>query len=253
MLKDTVISRAIIEKYMKDLLEHLNLDVAVVGAGPSGLVAAYYLAMGGAKVAVFEKKLSIGGGIWGGAMGFNKIVVEGNIREIIDDFNINYEIFKEEYYILDAIETVAAMANKVVKAGVKIFNMIEVEDVIIKNDRVSGIVINWTPVLTMGLAVDPLTIESKFTVDSTGHGAQISQHLERRGLIHAVKGEGPMWAEMGEKLTVENTKEIYPGLYVTGMAANSVFGAPRMGPIFGGMFMSGRKAAMEILKKLNCF
>lgn len=59
-----------------------------------------------------------------------------------------------------------------------------------------------------------------------------------------------MHPDLGEKMVVENTREVYPGLFVTGMAANAVFGAPRMGPIFGGMLLSGKKAAEEILKRL---
>ncbi|AAL81654.1 ribose 1,5-bisphosphate isomerase [Pyrococcus furiosus DSM 3638] len=251
MLKDVVISRAIVESYFKDLLNNLELDVAIVGAGPSGMVAGYYLAKGGAKVAIFEKKLSIGGGIWGGGMGFNKIVVQEEAKEILDEFDIRYEEFEKGYYVADAIEVATTIASKTVKAGVKIFNMVEVEDLVVKDDRVSGIVINWTPVKMTGLHVDPLTVEAKYVIDSTGHGAQVTQFLLKRGLIEKIPGEGAMWAEMGEKLTVENTKEVFPGLYVTGMAANAVSGAPRMGPIFGGMFLSGRKAAMEILQKLG--
>ncbi len=250
MLKEIEISRAIIETYMNELLENLSLDVAIVGAGPSGMVAGYYLAKNGAKVAIFEKKLSIGGGIWGGAMGFNKIVVQEEAREILDEFGIDYKPFKNGLYVADAIETATTIASRAVKAGVKFFNMVEVEDLVLKENRVAGIVINWTPVMMTGLHVDPLTVEAKFVVDSTGHGAQVSQHLVRRGLLQ-VPGEGPMWAEKGEELTVKNTKEVFPGLYVTGMAANAIAGAPRMGPIFGGMFLSGRKAAFEILEKLR--
>ena len=54
-----------------------------------------------------------------------------------------------------------------------------------------------------------------------------------------------------EKEVVDNSKEIYPGLYVSGMAANAVFGGHRMGPIFGGMFLSGEKVARSIIKKLK--
>ena len=54
-----------------------------------------------------------------------------------------------------------------------------------------------------------------------------------------------------KKSILNNTKEVYSGVYVAGMAANAVFGDHRMGPIFGGMLLSGQKAAdlitMEIL------
>src|SRR5574344_1573299 len=64
MLDETIISRAIIETYMKKLISNLELDVAIVGAGPSGLVAGYYLAKAGKKVAAFERSLAVGGGMW---------------------------------------------------------------------------------------------------------------------------------------------------------------------------------------------
>jgi thiamine thiazole synthase len=60
-----------------------------------------------------------------------------------------------------------------------------------------------------------------------------------------------MNAEIGEKAVVENTREVYPGLVAAGMCANTVYGAHRMGPIFGGMLLSGKKAAEIILKRLD--
>jgi len=65
-LSETVVTRAITERYLKKFLDCVELDVAVVGGGPAGLVAAYFLAKAGRKTALFERKLSIGGGIWGG-------------------------------------------------------------------------------------------------------------------------------------------------------------------------------------------
>lgn len=66
-----------------------------------------------------------------------------------------------------------------------------------------------------------------------------------------VIGEGSLDIDAAEPATVVNTKEIYPGLFVSGMAANGVSGSPRMGPIFGGMLLSGRKAAELIIEKIE--
>lgn len=68
MLDDVVISRAIIESYYKDILESLESDVVICGAGPAGLCAAYFLSKGGFKVVVFERSLRPGGGMSGGGM-----------------------------------------------------------------------------------------------------------------------------------------------------------------------------------------
>ena len=53
-----------------------------------------------------------------------------------------------------------------------------------------------------------------------------------------------------ETLTLENTREVFPGLYVAGMSANATFGGPRMGPIFGGMLLSGEKVAQDLIQRL---
>jgi len=61
----------------------------------------------------------------------------------------------------------------------------------------------------------------------------------------------PMWAPEGEKAVVEATGQVCPGLYVAGMAVATLYGLPRMGPIFGGMLLSGKKVAEEIIKDLS--
>lgn len=50
---------------------------------------------------------------------------------------------------------------------------------------------------------------------------------------------------------LDNVTEVYPGLWVTGMAANAVHGSQRMGPIFGGMLLSGEYVAQKIIEKLE--
>ena len=69
-LDEVVVSRAIIETQAKIMMEHMDTDVAIVGAGPAGLTAAACLAGSGLKVSIFERKLGIGGGMLGGGMCF---------------------------------------------------------------------------------------------------------------------------------------------------------------------------------------
>lgn len=56
VLNEVTISKAIISKYMEELIDNTNLDVAIAGGGPSGITAGYYLAKEGFKVALFEKE-----------------------------------------------------------------------------------------------------------------------------------------------------------------------------------------------------
>ena len=218
---ETKVSRGIISTYFDKLQDCLELDAAIVGGGPSGIVAAYYLAKAGLKVAQFDRKLAPGGGMWGGAMMFNQIVIQEEAMHIVRDFDYS------------------------------------VEDVIFKDGKVSGVVVNWTPVLREGLHVDPLNILAKVVVDGTGHDSEIAATVARKNGIRlatetgGVIGERSLDVTSGEQEVVNGTKEIYPGLYVCGMAASAVSGTPRMGPIFGGMLLSGKKVADEIIARLK--
>jgi len=256
-LEEIIITRAIIDRYVEKLKESLDLDVAIVGGGPAGLVAGKILAENNLNVALFERKLSIGGGMWGGGMMFNEIVVQKEAKKILDEFEISYKEYEKDYFTADSIESVASLILKAKRCGVKIFNCISVEDVVVREDEVCGLVIQWSPVEMAGLHVDPLVVKSKFVIDATGHDAEVVAIVEKKcpGKLFTetgkIIGEKSLWAEKAEMETVENTKEVYKNLYVAGMAANAVFGSNRMGPIFGGMLLSGKKVAEEILKKLK--
>ena len=74
-LSEITITKAIIERFFRKFIGCIDVDTAIVGAGPAGMVASYFLAKVGHKVVIFERKLSVGGGMWGGGMMFNEIVV----------------------------------------------------------------------------------------------------------------------------------------------------------------------------------
>ena len=84
MIRDIDITLLIVEEFSKNFLQNIKIDVAIVGAGPSGLTAAKYLAEKGKKVVIFERKLSPGGGMWGGGIGYPYIVVKQG-HEILEE------------------------------------------------------------------------------------------------------------------------------------------------------------------------
>ncbi len=250
------ISGAIVRSFFKKLEDSLSLDVGIVGAGPSGLVAAKVLADAGLKVAVFESKLAPGGGTWGGGMLFNEAVVQADALPILEKFNIRAADLGNGYYTLDTVEMASGLIFGARKAGARIFNAVSVEDICVREGIVNGLVINWTPVRRLDMHVDPLVVTTRAVVDGTGHPSEIVRKaVDKAGLkidspTGGILGEKPMWMEDGERTTVLNTKRLFPGLYASGMAANNVQGGFRMGPIFGGMLKSGQKIAEIILKDL---
>jgi thiamine thiazole synthase len=255
-LDEIVISRAILERYTQKLNQALESDVAVVGGGPAGLMCALRLAEAKKQVVLFERKLSVGGGMWGGGMMFNEIVVQTEARRILEELGIPTQLFQEGYFTADAVTTMSTLCSKTALAGVKIFNLISVEDVMLREGRVEGLVINWTAVEMARLHVDPLAMRAKFVVDATGHATEVMEVIQRKSGADLLTGTGKimkeksLWAEVAESDTLANTKEAFPGVYVAGMSANATFGSYRMGPIFGGMLLSGEKAAQLILKRL---
>jgi len=256
-LDEITVSKAILERFSEKLKDSMSVDVAVVGGGPAGLMAAYHLARKKKKVALFERKLSIGGGMWGGGMMFNEIVVQEEGKRILDELDISSREYQKGYYTADAVEAVSTLCAHATRAGARIFNLMSVEDVMVREGRVIGVVLNWTAVEMAQLHVDPLCIQARYVIDATGHATEVMKVIERKVGAHLftetgkVVGEKSLWSEVAEKATLENTKEVYPGVFVAGMAANATLGNYRMGPIFGGMLLSGEKVAKLILEQLS--
>lgn len=258
MIDETKISKAIIKTAIDDLLDNLEIDVGIAGAGPAGLTCAYYLAKNGAKVAIFERRLNYGGGLPGGGMFLPRVAVQESALTIIKEAKIKVKKFSPGLYTADSIEMVSKLAVAAVNAGVRIFPAIFVEDVLIReNGRIAGLVLNWSAVKLSGLHVDPLAVKTRFVVDATGHDADVARVIERKNpqirfqtKTGKVSGELSMWADKGERDIVDYTQEALPGFYLVGMSVCAVYGLPRMGAIFGGMLLSGKKAAQLMLRDL---
>ncbi|MBU2560462.1 sulfide-dependent adenosine diphosphate thiazole synthase [archaeon] len=248
------VTRAIVESFARDFSEYTETDVAIIGGGPSGLVAAKELASAGVKTLIIERNNYLGGGFWIGGYLMNKITVRAPGQEVLDEIGVPYEEYSKGLFVTNGPHACSRLIAAACDAGARVLNMTKVDDVVLReNNRVAGVVINWTPVSALPreiTCVDPVSIEAKIVMDCTGHEAEVVDALVRRGLMK-VKGFGTMWVEKSEDAIVEHTGFVHPGLIATGMAVSQVYGLPRMGPTFGGMLLSGKKGAEVALKELK--
>ena len=249
-MREIDITRGILENHVASFYRALESDVIIVGAGPSGLVAGGYLAAKGFNVTMLEKRLAPGGGIWGGGMGYKYVIIQKEAKGILDDFNIPSHTYSDEYVYVDSINFASGLIFEASRRGVNIFNLTVCEDLLVREGRVTGVVINNSLAEINHFPIDPLTLEAKAVVDATGHDHDVVRTLACKNDVRLntpsgkPEGERSMFAETAEQAVVTNTAEVYPGLFVCGMSTAAVYGGHRMGPIFGGMLLSGKRLAV---------
>ncbi len=248
------VTRAIVSEFAAQFQEYVESDCLIIGAGPAGLMAGKELAEKKLKVLIVERNNYLGGGFWIGGYLMNKVTVRGPGQEVLSELGIPFKEVSKGLYVADGPHACSKLIAATCDAGVKFANMTIFEDVVLREEnRVAGAVINWTPIEALPreiTCVDPVALESRIVVDATGHDATVVKKLEERGIIKT-RGFGAMWVERSEDLLVEHTGEAHPGLIVCGMSVATTYGLPRMGPTFGAMLLSGKKAATVVREKLK--
>lgn len=264
-VRESQVSRAMTSRYFKDLHDYAECDVVIVGAGSAGLSCAYELSKHPeVKVALIEQGVAPGGGAWLGGQLFSAMVVRKPAHQLLDELEVPYEDEGDYVVIKHAACFTSTILSQVLKASnIKLFNATAVEDLIVKADAgnsryVAGAVTNWTLVSLnhdTQMCMDPNVIESKVMVSSTGHdgpmGASGVKRLAKLGMVTGAPGMAALDMNSAEDAVVKHTREIVPGMVICGMEVAELDGCPRMGPTFGAMMASGRKAAHVALNSLR--
>ncbi|KAH7569523.1 hypothetical protein ACOSP7_012968 [Xanthoceras sorbifolium] len=259
-IKESIVSREMTRRYMTDMVTYADTDVVVVGAGSAGLSCAYELSKNpSVRVAIIEQSVSPGGGAWLGGQLFSAMVVRKPAHRFLDELGVEYDE-QDNYVVIKhaALFTSTIMSRLLARPNVKLFNAVAAEDLIVKGGRVGGVVTNWA-LVSMNhdtqSCMDPNVMEAKVVVSSCGHdgpfGATGVKRLKNIGMIDSVPGMKALDMNTAEDAIVRLTREVVPGMIVTGMEVAEIDGAPRMGPTFGAMMISGQKAAHLALKALG--
>ncbi|KAI8148049.1 thiazole biosynthetic enzyme, chloroplastic [Fennellomyces sp. T-0311] len=260
-IREAEVNREMTHRYMTDMLEYAESDVVIVGAGSAGLSCAWELSKDPSiKIAIIEQSVAPGGGCWLGGQLFSAMIVRKPADSFLRDVGVPFEE-KENFVVVKhaALFTSTILSKLLQRPNVKLFNATAVEDLIVKQGQVKGVVTNWALVTLTGhdtqSCMDPNVIEAKVVVSGCGHdgpfGASMVKRLQSIKLVEKTCGMRCLDMNSAEDEIVNQTREVVPGMVMTGMELAELDGASRMGPTFGAMLISGQRAAFAARASLQ--
>ncbi|KAI0770257.1 Thi4-domain-containing protein [Fomes fomentarius] len=266
-IEEAQVSRAMIKRYFNLMYERAISDVVIIGAGSAGLSCAYHLATSrpDLKVTIIEANVApAGGGAWLGGQLMTPMVVRKPADRFLTELGVPFE--DEGPFVVvkhAALFTSTVLSRVLALPNVVLMNATAVEDLIVRPDplspggkqRVAGVVTNWTLVALnhdTQSCMDPNVITAPVVITATGHdgpmGAFSAKRLVTMGLLKELGNMRGLDMNRAEPAIVNGTREVAPGLIMTGMELSEHDGSNRMGPTFGAMMASGIKAAREAIR-----
>ncbi|KAI0632076.1 Thi4-domain-containing protein [Trametes polyzona] len=263
-IEEAQVSRAMIKRYFNTMYERAISDVVIIGAGSAGLSCAYHLGKTrpDLKITIIEASVAPGGGAWLGGQLMTPMVVRKPAERFLDEVGVPYEDEGAFVVVKHAALFTSTILSRVLSLpNVVLLNATAVEDLVVRPDprgagqRVAGVVTNWTLVALnhdTQSCMDPNVLTAPVVVSATGHdgpmGAFSAKRLVSMGLLKELGNMRGLDMNRAEPAIVNGTREVAPGLIMTGMELSEHDGSNRMGPTFGAMMASGIKAAREAIR-----
>ncbi|KAI0259806.1 Thi4 family-domain-containing protein [Gloeopeniophorella convolvens] len=261
-IKEAQVTRAMIRRYFETMYDRVVSDVVIVGAGSAGLSCAYHLAKTrpDLKVTILEANVAPGGGAWLGGQLMTPMVVRKPADRFLTELDVPFDDEGAFVVVKHAALFTSTLLSRVLRLpNVALFNATAVEDLVVRAGRVRGVVTNWTLVAQnhdTQSCMDPATVTAPVVVSATGHDGPMGAFCAKRLVSAGLRREGlggmrGLDMNEAEPAIVNGTREVVPGLVMTGMELSELDGSNRMGPTFGAMMASGIKAAKEAIRIID--
>jgi len=230
------------------LKKYASSDVIIIGAGPSGLMAALDLARLNLKTLVIERSIHVGGRLWASDFLINASDSAPQFKEILDELGIPYKKGKSGLFVNAGPNIAAKFILAACEAGVRILTQGEFKDLIYSQGKIAGVQMEWNPQLSLedqAYASASVLLKSEVVIDASGHSACVCQNLIKKGVIDQKK-YSQINIRTAESVLLDKTGLIYPGVACTGMAVSAIYGIPQAGLTLCSLLVSGRKVAQEV-------